>query len=776
MNLRVSLTTNDYERTLQSEFIPPAIVATRPNSASEWSRDEKRNLLHSQWLIENPRSRRKLVGNGGIVDFDTVVAHGGVRLSNLLHDRLAKKLFCLALLKRGNAPNGVVKSCEYFDWYTRNRMSRGIENNRDHDEETLRQYRKDIARGDLIELVPYEDWLDRLVEEVDNGSISLVTARGKFDWDKLSEHFGVTNAVLTRSYDFRIHLAERVHLLSNGFIKSSDIIAARQRTETGVSVTTALHLLHPLEWAYEGTQTGEAWFNPVLVHPFKQMSRSACAFDIARDGGRTATLLPEDFIRLLDLASKWVLDYSTYILTAFRMLSTELGLRSSKTRKKLKSDLEKQLDAIRPEGAPLINLSWRAKTPLHGRIIISLAIKHLISACIILIGGFAARRIGEITNLIAGCLSGSGNALFLSIYIEKTLRHYDDVPVPSLIKHPVAIMEELSRNARSKSGEHWLFEIIAPAGKEKETLCTRYGLRLDDFVNFNKLAPPTGCTSWDISSHQLRRGFGIIYYNGFVLKSYEALSRFYRHDDPEMTRIYINHVLPGMMSELREELRARQQLFQLTDDDREFVELAKRQLIELEDRADAARDHQSNAIASRLIAMWDGNERPFGKGGRSLRAFVAKLNETVQVQIRHGQRSNSPDESRKAFAQVAKEAAYRLFMEAVPGAGVHCLCDPNNPDQVKLAECELLRLAHEAAKEVPQLPSSLSRDFAFTNTYVCLRCEHCSCFTDDEQILDAREAKLERAVMGASSPVSKEFASAKLAEFKARAAAARSVA
>ncbi|MBP2460514.1 MULTISPECIES: site-specific integrase [unclassified Rhizobium] len=776
MNVLISLSATDYVQTLQKQFIPPGIVATRADAKSEWNRDAKRDLLHSHWLIEHHRSLRKLVGNGGYVNFDTVVAYGGVRLSALLPDRLAKKLFCLSLLKKNVAPNGILKACEYFDWYTRYRISRGMENNRDHTEETLRLYRKDITKGDLIGLLPYENWLDHLIEKVENGSISLVTTRQTFDWGKVSDQFGVSRAVLTRSKDFRFHLAERIQLLSQGALNSSAVISTMEQSEAGISTTTALHLLNPLEWAYVGGQTGEAWFNPILLHPFKQMTKSACATDISRTPRRTATLRPEDFIRLLDLAAKWVLDYSEYILTAFRMLSTENGLRTAKTRRPLKCALEEKLDAMRPEGAPQISLSWRDTTPLEGRITTSLAVKHLVSACIILIGGFAARRLGEITNLVAGCLTGSGNCLFLSIYIEKTLRHYDDVPVPALLKRPVAIMEELSENARHKSGEPWLFEIVAPAGAEKEKLCTRYGLRLDDFVTFNALAPPIGHKTWEFSSHQLRRGFGIIYVNGFMLSSFDALSRFYRHNDPEMTRIYINHVLPGLMSELREELRARQQSFRLSDEDKAFIAQAKQQLLELEDRAEAFRDHRSNAIASRLIAIWDGAERPFGKGGQSLSALVDRLKDSVQVQIRHGQRSNSPEEARKAFAQVAKDTAYGLFMEAVPGVGVHCLCDPNDADQVAVAQCELLRLTHEDNVVLPQVHVPVARDFAFTNTYVCLSCAHASCFREDEKILDTKQSKLEKAVEGAFSSASKELASEKLAEFKSRLAAARGVA
>ena len=86
-----------------------------------------------------------------------------------------------------------------------------------------------------------------------------------------------------------------------------------------------------------------------------------------------------------------------------------------------------------------------------------------------------------------------------------------------------------------------------------------------------------------------------------------------------------------------------------------------------------------------------------------------------------------------------------------------------------------MRIAHEASTVVPQLPFSLQRDFAFTNTYVCLECVHAACFREDEQILDAKEENLRKAADGALSPASKNFARDKLTEYKARVAAARNI-
>jgi integrase len=157
----------------------------------------------------------------------------------------------------------------------------------------------------------------------------------------------------------------------------------------------------------------------------------------------------------------------------------------------------------------------------------------------------SARRKGEIESLQAGCATRDAfGEWWLSTYIEKTIRDLDQVPIPASVARAVSLLERLSAAGRKRTGMPWLITIdsayAAAAGESKQSgHDVRLGRYINRFAEIADILSPTGTEDWTFASHQLRRAFSIYYYQGNRYRDFDALNRFLRHFDPEVTRIYI---------------------------------------------------------------------------------------------------------------------------------------------------------------------------------------------------------------------------------------------
>ena len=81
------------------------------------------------------------------------------------------------------------------------------------------------------------------------------------------------------------------------------------------------------------------------------------------------------------------------------------------------------------------------------------------AACFAVIAGLSARRAGEIMDLGAGCtfVDMDGNH-WIRVYIQKTLRTYEQMPVPAAVHQAVECLEEISAEARAETGDDSLWQ------------------------------------------------------------------------------------------------------------------------------------------------------------------------------------------------------------------------------------------------------------------------------------------------------------------------------
>ena len=157
------------------------------------------------------------------------------------------------------------------------------------------------------------------------------------------------------------------------------------------------------------------------------------------------------------------------------------------------------------------------------------------AACFSIIAGLSARRIGEIMDLGAGCTYVDMDGHYwIRIYIEKTLRRYEQMPVPAAVHQAVECLEEISAEARKETGDDslWQYRSRYRAG------CVR--LRPNgELNNLSRFLGEDIHEGWRFHPHQFRRFFAMMYYWRYEPGDVAALAHHLRHFDLEMTRQYV---------------------------------------------------------------------------------------------------------------------------------------------------------------------------------------------------------------------------------------------
>lgn len=166
---------------------------------------------------------------------------------------------------------------------------------------------------------------------------------------------------------------------------------------------------------------------------------------------------------------------------------------------------------------------------------------QMATACWIVIAAFTARRDREIDELSADCLAGDdAGGWWLSTYIEKTLQRKEWIPVPAIVARAVQILIAVSKDARERSGDPSIFQMICTDGS---AISLDVGRRLDEFAQVVGVPPYESSKqsprAWHWTPHQMRRFFAVFYFYRFDGATIETLAHHLRHFNLEMTRRYV---------------------------------------------------------------------------------------------------------------------------------------------------------------------------------------------------------------------------------------------
>ena len=260
------------------------------------------------------------------------------------------------------------------------------------------------------------------------------------------------------------------------------------------------------------------------------------------------------------------------------------------------------------------------------------------AACFVVIAGLSARRIGEIMDLGAHCtFVDMDSHHWIRIYIEKTLRTYDQMPIAIAVHLAIECLEEISAEARAETGDDSLWQYRSKHNGRFVRLRPN-----DELNNLSRFVGQNIHERWKFHPHQFRRFFAMVYFWRYEPGDVDALAHHLRHFELEMTRQYV------------------------TDDG--FSRIWQ----------DVAEERQRDVLAS----VVDGSRWVGGPGGEQLKARIEKLK-------RHYRR-----EVQVVVAERIIEKLLRLAKKWGSACKLHawgtiCVCPQKGyPDQGRHAHCK----------------------------------------------------------------------------------------
>ena len=160
--------------------------------------------------------------------------------------------------------------------------------------------------------------------------------------------------------------------------------------------------------------------------------------------------------------------------------------------------------------------------------------------CTVLIFALTARREMEVFGLQAGCThtDADGN-LWIDSYVAKTLQDdYSFTTVP-IVDRAVKILERLSQKGREITGSNSLF-VFDDAFNRKPINMKSITHIADDFFDFIGIERNSDGEHWKLSEHQFRRFFAIMYFYRYSDTNTAALMHELGHRCLAMTMRYLS--------------------------------------------------------------------------------------------------------------------------------------------------------------------------------------------------------------------------------------------
>ncbi len=537
--------------------------------------------------------------------------------------------------------------------------------------------------------------------------------------------------------------------------------------------------------------------DPLQFDPFEMVSREERVKQMSRKPsptgksgrleGRMGTPDPKQWLQLLNHAAIWVLDYSPAILKICEesaAIRAELlskmnpnNARDAEMRNRIQSVIT-EYSPMNHQNFPNIAPRWTDSPQAKKRDIslsedtdrmsLDVTLGHLVTACLILIGGFSARRKMELESLQEGCVFQDpidpGSWLMTS-YIAKTIKDYSTIPVPSSINYAVKILEQLSATAREHEQHNWITKIISPrlkpadyetTAKHKKYISTIFDSKLKVFAEMTGVDTDDNGAKWIFTPHQLRRAFAVYYYYGQKFGKLDALSRFLRHFDPEMTRRYITMTNPGMLSHLTQISNSD------SEESQDLKNEAKKAFQSVKEIGKCHEDVRINYQMSRMLDMYNGTEHPIGQGAVDLYELLDEMTEQARRHVSIKSSSNiSPDDERDSLIKQLRKIAPKRYLEPIDGGHANCLFNPHDPSHIAQAQCLYEKSMHLGEEIKTGLP-----DQAYASIEICSQCPHCAMFSENIQVVEER---IDQAIKTANHPASKDIevaARRKLESFK----------
>lgn len=174
--------------------------------------------------------------------------------------------------------------------------------------------------------------------------------------------------------------------------------------------------------------------------------------------------------------------------------------------------------------------------PLQGTSLQRAINTHLVSACLLVIFAFTARRKDEVMGLDVGCIEELNGSYFITVNQEKKNQGERPLPTTKLVAMAVALLEKIGADARSALGSSKLLKLSSMVSNVTQ----------DAWPDFNDFCEYCGIEALDdeghhysFADHQFRRFLAMTYYYRYDEPDLPTLTWFLGHEDTEMTMAYI---------------------------------------------------------------------------------------------------------------------------------------------------------------------------------------------------------------------------------------------
>ncbi|WP_036291793.1 hypothetical protein [Methylosinus sp. PW1] len=775
MNVASNPTTRQYHDDVLEDYERPKwLVASKPNSESDQTFEgDAADLRHDYWILRTA-DPAKVRDSDFKLDFRQPVSEEMLLTDeSRVNDLLTAKILVIETmrgqyLRPARTAKRTVKMVFTFAWIVRWRLALNVTEMSKLSPALFDDFCDRLASGGLPDLIDLESRLARLEKRYREGEYDWPRYRDGsnilVDFGKIGRTLGVPFQILNATNRKRIrNLAE-----GGGSLPETEIVDDanndNEQNDKGtlIAYERALEFFTVWDLLHLSSNIGLISHDQLEFNPFEKTSIDARARQVGRTlnlqagEGRTGTLESENWLRLLDGAARWVLDYSKPILDSCKLIAdcqSEIFSQKHERRsqKNIFTLVTKALTEDYTFNGRRLSPTWRRHNKAFDPDDITLeeALAHLITACLVLIGGFSARRHGELNSLQAGCVYKDqvSGAWILSSYIEKTIRDNAEIPVPAAVAVAVQILERLSESARLKDKTNWLTKVHRPSLSESELntgqriyIQTMLQFTLNSFADIVGARTSSDGTLWKFKPHQLRRAFAIYYYHHNRYSNLDAISRFLRHFDPEMTRRYITETIPGAHMRMREIVEARsakaQENERISAEARDAMRRMKEVAVEYE-------DVRQEYFVERNMQIYDNDESPIGRGAALLMDELEDLVAQARNNITIGSRMNcSPDRERTALLDLLRSRAPERYLEPHPGRHAHCACRPDVPEDTADAICLQMQAKVTGAADT-------RANYAFSGPKECYDCKHCVAFAENVIVM---KRKIEEAEQATKSP------------------------
>lgn len=660
------------------------------------------SLLDDIWVVRtlDPTLVRK---SSRRIRFDAVVARGSGRLTDPAyeHDRITAKLLCFYCLSP--APSGGITSSstvaaqivQGYYTFVRWRLAQGIPHNSSLTPQWIELLIATMRKRGVRGLLP-EGLVQRYLEELrfrgerlptytDGGSVYL-------ERKIVAAELGLDSLVVLHSKEKEALLEalsrENIYLeRENGKVLDRMWRGKRRGASDKSTYVPFFNILYSLSLLFEFRH--RLGHDPIPFAPLDGRSIYGLAKNLAsHESDRTKTIPALQACYLIEQALIWVLRYGPEVKSVFDDVRATASMDLNNERKARTIRKIQSLHGYGPGSAqdpagpwPIRDGYLRARHGeiAKGRPVFATVITELMpAACMIVIAAFAARRHQEIASLRAGCVSRDGSDMWLECWISKTVQAVDKIPIPNVVAKAIETLEWLSQAGRLRTGTEWIFRIDRPLG---------LGATGNDRKNIRRFANHVGVpglvdgTQWWFSPHQFRRFFGIVYYHRYRFPHLVALSNFYRHFDPDMTRRYISEAASGNFLWASEERRIR------------WTQLQRKARFQAADRLQDFQEEGLNFRLDRYRAIASGQERASGFGGELLKNELEKLQQDALAVVEIG----ADGDGGTTLDQLLGEFAKDRRLEPNPLGHSYCKC---TGDQVDLNSAACLRRSLDGHKQM----------------------------------------------------------------------------